>query len=99
MILPVLNGMRHMDVVAERFNPHNVVGCALKVATMLEDDGRIIQLTLLQDLAYGELDGTVTPRTRPWLRSCEVRNSTPDFLTRSNGRNGFSWLLWVQSPA
>jgi 2-dehydropantoate 2-reductase len=62
MILPVLNGMRHMDVLARRFTPHNLVGCALKVATVLEDDGRIVQLTPLQDLAYGEMDGDTTPR-------------------------------------
>ena len=62
MILPVLNGMRHMDVLAERFSPHNLVGCVLKVATVLEDDGRIVQLSPLQELAYGELHGEVTPR-------------------------------------
>lgn len=64
LILPVLNGMSHMDILAERFAPHNVVGCALKVATLLEDDGRIVQLSPLQDLAYGELDGCTTPRIR-----------------------------------
>ena len=62
MILPVLNGMRHMDILAARFSPHNLLGCALKVSTVLEDDGRIVQLTPLQDLAYGELDGSLTPR-------------------------------------
>ena len=36
MILPVLNGLRHKDILAERFNPLNVVGCALKVVTVLE---------------------------------------------------------------
>ena len=64
MILPVLNGMRHMDVLARRFSPLNLVGCVLKVATVLEDDGRIVQLTPLQDLAYGELDGGLTPRIK-----------------------------------
>jgi 2-dehydropantoate 2-reductase len=62
MILPVLNGMRHVDILAERFSEHNLVGCALKIATVIEEDGRIIQLMPLQDLAYGELDGRMTPR-------------------------------------
>ena len=62
MILPVLNGMRHMEVLAERFSPRNLVGCALKVATVLEDDGQITQLTPFQDLAYGELDGSISAR-------------------------------------
>jgi 2-dehydropantoate 2-reductase len=62
VILPVLNGMRHMELLAQRFSPHNIVGCALKVSTTLDDDGRVIQLSPMQDLAYGELDGALTPR-------------------------------------
>lgn len=62
MILPVLNGMRHMEILAERFSPENLVGCALKIATILDDEGRVVHLTPLQDLAYGELDGSITPR-------------------------------------
>jgi 2-dehydropantoate 2-reductase len=62
MILPVLNGMRHMDVLAARFSPRNLLGCVLKVLTVLEDDGRIVQLGPLQELAYGELDGSTTSR-------------------------------------
>lgn len=62
MILPVLNGMQHLDVLARRFSSSNLVGCALKVATILENDGSIVQLNTLQDLAYGELNGRTTPR-------------------------------------
>jgi 2-dehydropantoate 2-reductase len=64
MVLPVLNGMRHMDMLAERFGADHVVGCVLKVATILDDEGGIVQLTPLQDLAYGELDGAVTARIK-----------------------------------
>src|SRR5690242_8128076 len=35
MILPVLNGMRHMDALAERFGREPVVGCACKIAARL----------------------------------------------------------------
>jgi 2-dehydropantoate 2-reductase len=62
MILPVLNGMRHVDVLAVRFGPRAVAGCACKVATIVDAEGRIVQLTRQQDLAYGEMDGSVTAR-------------------------------------
>jgi 2-dehydropantoate 2-reductase len=62
MILPVLNGMRHVDILGKRFSPHNLIGCALKVATVLGDDGRIIQLTPMQDIVYGEWDGSTSTR-------------------------------------
>jgi 2-dehydropantoate 2-reductase len=62
MILPVLNGMRHMDILTEQFSSDNVLGCALTIATTQDESGRIIQLTSLQDLSYGELGGQMTPR-------------------------------------
>ncbi len=62
MILPVLNGMRHMDLLAARFGKDAVMGCACKVATMLDGQGRVVQLSPLQELAYGELDGARSVR-------------------------------------
>ncbi len=75
MILPVLNGMRHMELLAQRFSPRNVVGCALKVSTTLDDDGRVVQLSSLQEIAYGELDGERTPRIAAldaFMRSAKI---------------------------
>ncbi len=62
MILPVLNGMKHMDILTARFGQNAVAGCACKVATILDDAGRIVQLNPLQDLVYGERDGTSSKR-------------------------------------
>lgn len=62
MILPVLNGMRHMDLLTARFGQDAVAGCVCKVATVLDDQGRIVQLSALQELAYGELDGSASAR-------------------------------------
>jgi len=64
MILPVLNGMQHMDRLTARFGEAAVAGCVCKVATILDDQGRIVQLTKLHDLAYGELNGASSPRAR-----------------------------------
>ncbi|MEJ0072231.1 MAG: ketopantoate reductase family protein [Pseudomonadota bacterium] len=62
MILPVLNGMRHVDVLTARFGKPAVAGCVCKVATLIDPEGRIVQLNKLQDLAYGEMDGALSPR-------------------------------------
>jgi 2-dehydropantoate 2-reductase len=62
MILPVLNGMKHVDLLRDRFGEAAVIGCACKVATIVDEEGRIVQLSPLQDLAYGEMDGAISPR-------------------------------------
>jgi 2-dehydropantoate 2-reductase len=63
MILSVLNGMKHIDVLASRFGKHSIVGCVCKVATRVDKQGRIVQLNKLHDLAYGEIDGAPSART------------------------------------
>jgi 2-dehydropantoate 2-reductase len=45
VILPVLNGMRHVQVLKDRFGETPVGGCVCKCATTLDDNGRIVQLT------------------------------------------------------
>jgi 2-dehydropantoate 2-reductase len=62
MILPILNGMKHMDALAAHFGARAVIGGACKAATLLDKQGRIVQLTKLQDLAYGEMDGARSER-------------------------------------
>jgi 2-dehydropantoate 2-reductase len=62
MILPVLNGMRHVDRIIQRFGKPTMVGCAAKIATIIDGEGRIVQLTPLQDIAYGEMDGSTSTR-------------------------------------
>jgi len=62
MILPVLNGMKHTDAIVARFGQKALAGCVAKIATILDDDGRIVQFTKMHDLAYGEMDGSRSPR-------------------------------------
>jgi len=62
MILPVLNGMKHMDAIASRFGAGPLLGGACKVATTLDGEGRIVQLMPLHELAYGEMNGETTTR-------------------------------------
>jgi 2-dehydropantoate 2-reductase len=62
MIVPMLNGMRHMEVLEARFGKESVVGGVCKVATTVDPAGRIVQLAKFQDLAYGERNGSASQR-------------------------------------
>jgi 2-dehydropantoate 2-reductase len=64
MILPVLNGMGHMDRIARHFSPRNLLGCTLIVATTIGADSQIEQLQPRQEFAYGELDGPQSERIK-----------------------------------
>jgi 2-dehydropantoate 2-reductase len=62
MILPVLNGMRHIEVLTERFGTAPVLGGVCVVASTLDDQGQIVQLSDMQELVYGEIDGALSTR-------------------------------------
>jgi 2-dehydropantoate 2-reductase len=62
MIVPVLNGMRHIDALVAQFGEDAVLGGLAFVSTVLDDAGRIVQLNKPHDLTYGERGGAITER-------------------------------------
>jgi len=92
MILPVLNGMRHVDLITARFGARVLVGCVCKVAAMIDDAGRIMQLAKFQELAYGEMNGAPSARTEALDRF--MQNAGFDArLTPTIARE--MWEKWV----
>ena len=64
IIFPVLNGMRHIDILTRRFGEHAVIGGVCLVAAEINHQGRIVQLADFQRLVYGERNGETTPRLK-----------------------------------
>jgi 2-dehydropantoate 2-reductase len=62
MIMPVLNGMRHLDALVARFGETAVIGGVCLVASTIDPEGRIKQLAGFQSLIYGERNGEMSPR-------------------------------------
>jgi len=62
MILPVLNGMRHVEILRSRFGSAHVIGGVAKIASTLDERGRIVDQANFHDLAYGEWSGARTAR-------------------------------------
>lgn len=62
MILPLLNGMRHLDLLEARFGARTVLGGQCAISVTLDEDGRILHLNDLHNLSYGERDGSRTAR-------------------------------------
>jgi 2-dehydropantoate 2-reductase len=61
-ILPLLNGMRHLDRLAERFGPGRVLGGQCAISTALGADGAVVHLNDWHALSFGELDGSRSRR-------------------------------------
>ncbi|GAB2505140.1 ketopantoate reductase family protein [Nocardiopsis aegyptia] len=55
VVVPFLNGMRHLDTLVERFGADRVYGGVSLVQTRLDEEGGIVQVGPLAELAYGPL--------------------------------------------
>ncbi len=64
LILPVLNGMRHISTLAEVFGKDKVLGGLCKIHSTLNEQGEILQMSALHQLYYGEQDGSDSARVR-----------------------------------
>src|ERR1700682_3588933 len=63
-IIPLLNGMRHLEVLDQKFGTERVLGGQCAIAVMLDEHRHVVQLTPMQSLSFGERDGKMTDRVR-----------------------------------
>ena len=64
MILPLLNGMKHLDALIERFGRERVLGGECRIAATLNEERQVVHLGKVQALSFGELDGGISKRIR-----------------------------------
>ncbi len=63
-IVPLLNGMLHMDVLDNKFGRERVLGGLCAIAVTLNDKREVVQLAPMQSLNFGERDGKMSDRVR-----------------------------------
>jgi len=61
-ILPLLNGIAHIDLLTEAFGEKAIIGGLCFIETTLKENGTISQKSPLHQLIFGELSGEETPR-------------------------------------
>ena len=64
IILPLLNGMAHLDALDARFGAARVLGGCCIISVTLTPDGAIRHTNDLCSIAYGERDGSRSERVR-----------------------------------
>jgi len=65
LILPLLNGMRHLDLLDQRFGRSRVLGGQCVIAATLNAQRVIVHLNNVHTLSFGERDGGISGRIRP----------------------------------
>ena len=63
-IIPLLNGMMHLDVLDKKFGADRVLGGLCAIAVTLNEAREVVQLAPMQSLNFGERDGAMSDRVR-----------------------------------
>ena len=63
-IIPLLNGMLHLNALDEKFAYERVLGGLCAIAATLNEAREVVQLQPMQSLTFGERDGKMTDRIR-----------------------------------
>ncbi|CAO4147194.1 2-dehydropantoate 2-reductase [Methylorubrum thiocyanatum] len=91
-VLPILNGLRHLDVLDRAFGAERVLGGSCGIVATLTRDGEIRQMTELHTLTYGERDGTRSER----IARIEAQMEGARFQARASDKILLEmWEKWV----
>jgi 2-dehydropantoate 2-reductase len=93
MIYPVLNGMRHIEILTHRFGERPVLGGVCMVSTDLDEQGRIVQIAPMQKLTYGELSGEITSRIRSFDETMRDAGFETELSTRIMQAMWHKWVM------
>ena len=63
-IIPLLNGMKHLDMLDAKFGHERVLGGLCAIAATLNEKREVVQLQPMQSLGFGERDGKLSDRVR-----------------------------------
>jgi 2-dehydropantoate 2-reductase len=80
-ILPVLNGMRHLDLLDARFGAQRVLGGQCVIAATLDAEGTVRHLNQSHSVTFGERDGSRSERVERILASMSNARFEPRLST------------------
>src|SRR6201990_2015342 len=63
-IIPMLNGMLHLDTLDQKFGRDRMLGGLCAIAVTLNDKREVVHLQPMQSLGFGERDGKKSDRVR-----------------------------------
>ena len=92
-VVPLLNGMRHLDVLDAKFGKDKVVGGLARVGVAMSAEGMILHTSPFAAISFGERDGR-TPRTSLVELDAAVKKSGVDGGLHGNIVQDL-WDKWI----
>ncbi|TWC00829.1 ketopantoate reductase [Bradyrhizobium macuxiense] len=90
-IIPLLNGMLHLDALEKKFGAQHVLGGLCAIAATLNEKREVVQLQPMQSLGFGERAGGISDRVGAIVDTFSVVNgaAASDHIIQD------MWEKWV----
>jgi 2-dehydropantoate 2-reductase len=95
VIIPVLNGMDHINILNEELGPEHVLGGMAMIVAHLSEPGIIEQIGQLHFLEFGELTGEISERCAQLEN--ELLNASIELKASDNIMERMWWKLCIVS--
>lgn len=92
MIVPLLNGIKHIEDLQSRFGETNVLGGCCIISSVLHEDGHILHLNDTHTIKFGEWSGGTSQR----IQELEQIMTTCKFVSQAHTNiKQAMWEKWV----
>lgn len=92
LVLPLLNGMRHIDTLDQQFGAPRVLGGLCLISTTLDSDGNIVHTGNLQSLTFGSRSDEANDRAHACM---QVLGNAGFEVRESHSIMQDMWNKWV----
>ncbi len=92
MVLPLLNGILHIERLIKEFGEDRVIGGLCFIETTLDKEGRVLQTSASHELVFGERSGEKTDRI---LKIAEAFSGTKAGFRLSNNISRDMWQKYM----
>lgn len=98
-IITALNGVRHFDALRDKFGPETALGSVVKCVTKLDEEGRIIALLPLAQIAFGRWSGQEDKRLEAVRSTLSVDGVDVKISSSIREEIFEKWLLMISLGA
>jgi 2-dehydropantoate 2-reductase len=98
-VIPLLNGIAHIDILNERFGRHRVLGGTAKIQATIMPDGAIRQFNDWRTLTFGEQSGEMTERVRALAAMFEAAKGVEVFAVADIVQRMWEKLVHLSTAA
>ena len=98
-VLPILNGIAHIDLLNEKFGRHRVLGGTAKIQATIMPDGAIRQFNDWRTIIFGEQSGEMTERVRALAAMFEAAKGVEVFAVADIVQRMWEKLVHLSTAA